>query len=68
VAKFIKEALIYSRGCTWLILFPGAAPLAGNGYSLGKSGKNAREQKQPSPEGVRQQGLRVLVLLVVKLC
>src|SRR5690625_3039251 len=50
-----REALIYSRGCTWLILFPGAAPLAGNGHFLAKSGNKAREQKQPSPEGVRQQ-------------
>jgi len=60
VAGLLKEALIYSRGCTWLILFPGAAPLAGNGHSLGKSGNNAREQKQSSPEGVRQQGLCLL--------
>jgi len=36
-------------------LFPGAAPLVGNGHSLAKSGNKAREQKQPSPEGVRQQ-------------
>jgi len=39
------------------------APLTGNGHSLAKSGNKAREQKQPSPEGVRQQGLRALGLV-----
>ena|SRR5690625_1038593 len=62
-----REALIYSRGCTWLILFPGVAPLAGNGHSLAKSGNNVRKQKQSSPEGVRQQGLRALRVAEIKL-
>jgi len=43
------------------------APLAGNGHSLGKSGNKAREQKQPSPEGVSQQGLRTLRLAEIEL-
>src|SRR5699024_8693324 len=59
-----REVLVDSRGCTWLCLL---WSLAGYGHSRGQSGNNVRKQKQPSPEGVGQQGLRVLRVVVVTL-